>query len=129
MQADLNRFFNVTVTIENKNRDCYVLKASGDLKKIVSKGDSSYSQISRDFLHKKFRGQAVSTLTGLIEDILKKPVIDETNENHKIDLDLPADIFNYDLNNMISFLRRNGLDLVPAVRKLAVAVISENAGQ
>jgi thiol-disulfide isomerase/thioredoxin len=126
MQADFKKFFNVRVTIENKNRDCYVLKASGDLKKILSKNDSSYSQIARDFLHKKFRGQPVSTLTGLLEDILKKPVIDETNELHKIDLDLPGNIFSYDLKNMIAFLHRNGFDLIPAVRNIAVAVISED---
>jgi thiol-disulfide isomerase/thioredoxin len=124
IQDDLRKFFNVTVTIENKNINCYILKAS-DLKKILSKSDSSYSQIARDFLHKKFRGQPVSALTGLLEDILKKPVIDETKELHKIDLDFPRDIFSYDLKNMIAFLHRNGFDLIPAVRKIPVAVISE----
>jgi hypothetical protein len=129
IQDDLRKFFNITVSIENKNRDCYVLKAYGDLKKILSKSDSSYSQIARDFLHKKFRGQPVSTLTGLLEDILKKPVIDETNELHKIDLDFPSNIFSYDLKKMSAFLHRNGFDLVPAVRNIAVAVISEDPKQ
>lgn len=129
IRDDLRKFFNITVSIENKNRNCYVLKASGDLKKILSKGDSSYSQIARNFLHKKFRGQPVSTLTGLLEDILKKPVIDETNELHKIDLDLPGNIFSYDLKNMTAFLHRNGFDLVPAVRNIPVAVISDDPKQ
>jgi len=124
LQDDLRKFFNVRVSLENKNMECYVLKPSGDLKKIIAKSDSSYSQIARDFLHKKFRGQPVSTLTGLMEDILKKPVIDETNEHHKIDLDFPSNIFSYDLTNMIAFLHRNGLDLIPAVRKIGVAVIA-----
>lgn len=124
LQDDLRKFFNVRVSFENKNMDCYVLKPSGDLTKIIAKSDSSYSQIARDFLHKKFRGQPVSALTGLMEDILKKPVIDETNEHCKIDLDFPSNIFSYDLANMIAFLHGNGLDLIPAVRKIRVAVIA-----
>jgi thiol-disulfide isomerase/thioredoxin len=124
LKDDLHKFFNVRVSFENKNMDCYVLKASGDLTKIIAKSDASYSQIARDFLHKKFRGQPVSALTGLMEDILKKPVIDETNEHRKIDLDFPSNIFSYDLANMIAFLHRNGLDLIPAVRKIRVAVIA-----
>jgi thiol-disulfide isomerase/thioredoxin len=129
IQADLNKFLNVRVTIENKNMNCYVLKAADNFNKILSKGDSSYSKIAKDFVHKKMRGQPVSMLTGLLEDILKKPVIDETNEHRKIDLDFPTNIFSYDLKNMIRFLRRNGFDLIPSVRNIRVAVISEDSKQ
>lgn len=129
MQADISKFFNITAKIAKENIDCYLLKPGDNFYKILSKGDSSYSQIARSHLHKKLIGQPVSKLAELLEYILKKPVLVETNDSHKIDLALPQNIYNYDLDSIIAFLRMNCFDLIPTVRNINVAVITENSKQ
>lgn len=126
MREDLARFLNVTVRIENRSVTCYALKATARINRSYSKTDSAcFDATSKSYI-KRFRKQPVSMLIGLLEDILKIPVIDETNDLHNFDLDFPGDVYDFDLKRMNSFLHRNGFDLIPAVRKISVAVISED---
>jgi len=126
LQSDFRKFFNAVVKVEERNVDGYVLKANSGIKNIFSKSDSSYSGIAENIMNKRMRKQPVKKLAGMLEDILDKPVIDETEVLQNIDLDFPHDIFSYDLESLNAFLQKNGFDLIPSKRKISVAVISED---
>lgn len=126
MQNDLAKFFNVEVVMQEKKSNCYILTVTDNIKKVISRDDSSYSEVASGYLQKKFRGQTVGYFASILENVLKVPVIDETNEYRKIDIDFPADFLNYDPSRIIHFLRQNGFHLAPSTRQINVLVVREN---
>lgn len=117
IRSDLEKFFNITVTINKHSMDGYDLKAIGGPDNITVV-DTSYS--------KTLTKQPVKAVISLLEGLLQKPVSDQTAINSKIDFNYPKGMESYSLEKMNQVLKKNGFYLVPAKQNVSIAVIKED---
>jgi thiol-disulfide isomerase/thioredoxin len=117
IRSDLQKFFNITVTISKRITDGYNLKAI-NLPDNKMQVDTSYSEA--------FNKQPVKAVISLLEGILQKPVSDQTAISSKINFKYPKGMESYSLEMVNQVLEKNGFYLVPAKQNINIAVIMED---
>lgn len=121
---DLNRVSGFRARLEKRKVTCFVLKATGSLNAIRTKGGEPESALYND----SFPVLLNSPFTHLVYylndvEALTFPVIDETHFNGNVDLIFRAP-FN-EADRIQAELRRYNLQLVKAKRTIDVMVLSE----
>jgi len=125
VQDDLERIFGVKVKNEKRTLDCWVLTATDQVSKSFTKGRASELEMDKSSIKKHIFNNPVSALTNLLNSFMEKPVVDETGLLNNIDIELPADFYNYDIKALKNFLHKNGFNLIEGKRELEVAVITD----
>lgn len=128
MQEDLRRYFGISGRIEQRLTDCYVLQAdTAILGRYRSKGGRQVYTLFDDD-GKAMRNEAVGRLAGWLDYVMDRPVVDETNYQDNLDLDLT--LINRDCTDL-DYVNRGlvgfGLRLVPERRVQTVFVITHSS--
>jgi thiol-disulfide isomerase/thioredoxin len=126
LRTDLWRSFAITACSEYRLMDCYVLSASEQVKKCLSKGGVTGSDTDSLTLKKYIRNSPVSELLSVLGRKYNRPWVDETGLQQNIDISFPYDFFRYSLQQVKDFLLGYGLLMTPAKRSLQVAVLKPN---
>lgn len=112
--------------LEKRTTDCLLLVRTSDDDLIKSKGgNKKYSLFSKE--ESSLRNTPVSWLVNRLNDndVAGSFVIDQTNYDHHVDLDINAQPG--DLQGIIKELNKYGLDLVKARREVDLFIISAQA--
>jgi thiol-disulfide isomerase/thioredoxin len=125
MQEDLSRNFKLVAKTEIRSRECLSLVANSQIKKALTKGGEPGSDIGKSSLRKHIRNKSVSVLIELLNLISDKPVVDETFLSENVDIDLPYDIYSYDIVKVKEFLHSIGFDLKDVKKELEVSLITD----
>jgi len=122
LQDDVNRFFSFSVSIENKETDCYTLKKINSLSHVKPGDKETYMRYIDLSYHLKNKPVSVliQSLNGmnLFKDI---PLIDETYYTENIDINL-INAFS-DISTLKIQLLRFGFILEKEKRKIRLLVI------
>jgi len=126
MQQDLYRWFGLTAKNQEENIDCYVLAtdSAGSVKK--AKWRKPLLDVEPETAHKIFINEPISALTRLLERLTGKTVLNETDFHSNINLEIPRDIFEFSVPQLMQFLKSNGFELVLAHRKLKAIVVIQH---
>jgi len=125
MQEDLFRAFHLRAKKEIRSIDCYTVKTNNNIKVSLTKGNNTGFDLEQTSVHKYISNEPISHLMNMIEFITNKPVINETDLNSNIDMEIPKDIYSFSIERLTSFLYEKGFELSSARRPMEVAVISE----
>ena len=120
--------FGLSVTWEPREMDVYVLTAKNPnpqhLAPAVSGEGSSYSS---DSLSIRVVNGTLDSLTGRLEDLLGKPVLDETTLTNRFDFDFKSDAKEWEHPNPETLTQdvrdQLGLELTPARRTVELLVV------
>ncbi|MCW3119898.1 MAG: Thiol-disulfide isomerase or thioredoxin [Chitinophagaceae bacterium] len=126
MKEDLARNFNAIAKNEHRIITCYLLKTNANIHKSIAKSGLAEKDVEKISLKKFIHNMPVTFLTELLNSIFVHPVIDETGLKENINIDLPFDIYSYDLKKWQALLSKNGFSLTETKRKLEVAVITDS---
>ena len=122
-QQDLFRMFRLSARNEIRDIDCYTLKIYNSEKIKKSKNVAPQMDAEPESEHKFLLNQPVSKLTSLLERLLNKPVVNETDYPGKIDLEIPPDIYSFSIPEIRKFLELNGFQLQAERRKMKAIVV------
>ena len=118
MQEDIRRYFNITVTEQRRQTNCYVLKKGKTVPMSVYKkadvGEMPGSGVK--FVHYA----SVSAIVDLLNNYLDRPLVDETGLSEKIKLDiiLPLDVS--DSRTIIRTLKNAGFEVNQELKTFGV---------
>ena len=126
MRHDLHRYFGYQVKIDFKPMSCWVL-SSIDSTKAIEKSIKVRRETNLNEstgLPIFFNNSRLSNLVSHLErKILKVPVIDETNIQSNVTLQLPKDL--HDISLLQSSLEKQGLKLTRELRTIPIAIITK----
>lgn len=126
MQEDILRYFKIAAKNETRLTDCYILRATPNVKKIKSSGGHSLIDIQENSLIKYIKDRPVSLLIEqVLQPLLNKPVLDETNLGFNIDMTIPNDYRDYSIENISEYLQANGLLLISSQKEIEIVVITD----
>jgi thiol-disulfide isomerase/thioredoxin len=123
-QMDLKKYFGITVHNEMRKMKCLVLeklpqaRAASD-----SFGDKSFD-LQKNTLKKYIHNRSVASAVRLLNLYSNLPIIDESDVNGDISLDLPFDLT--DIKGLQNSFARAGFTLKEDDRKLEVTLISDH---
>jgi thiol-disulfide isomerase/thioredoxin len=125
-QEDLFRMFRLSARNEIRDIDCYTLKIYNSGK--IRKGKNVVPQMDAEpeTEHKFLVNKPVSVLTSLLERIINRTVINETDYQGNIDLEIPYDIYNFPIPKLMEFLKSNGFELQASRRKMKAIVVVQH---
>lgn len=126
MQADLQRFWCIHYYIVARDTECFVITLLDTAK--IPKGRRGVHAESNFLDHRNepvfFRNTVLSTIAGQLEDYYKMPVIDDTGYNHKISLNLPANVS--DIKAVTNSLEKQGLKISRGKRRIQYLVVEDS---
>ena len=126
LQNDLERTFHAVARKEMRNIECYIITVNNNISKCITKGGPASIDINKESLHKYINNTSCKVLVEMLDNLLDKPVIDESGFTGNIDMVFPGNIYHDTPAQVISFLAKNGFTLSVASRKIAVGVIAES---
>ncbi|KAA9040830.1 DUF3738 domain-containing protein [Ginsengibacter hankyongi] len=126
LQSDLERTFHAVARKEMRDIDCYILTANNNISKCITKGGAASIDINEKSLRKYINNTSPKVLAEMLDNLLDKPVIDESGFTGNIDMVFPGSIYHYTPAQVISFLAAKGFTVSVASRKIAVGVIAES---
>lgn len=134
MKRDLENYFNAYGKIEKRKVECFVLVRTTKKNILHSKGGKSgYSfrkaphDTSAYFSNMPFKDFVIYLRSLLDQQQLITPFMDATKYNARVDIALPASLFDikFDLKLLRQSLMKYGLDIKAEKRKIDVLVIHE----
>jgi thiol-disulfide isomerase/thioredoxin len=126
MTEDLNRFFGLHVSAVTRQLDCLVLTHNGKPVKAISKGgDKATNMFDENDEIKFIRNYPIEVLIAKLNNILKMPVLDESNFKQNLDAAFVKDLT--ELGSLRKVLQDYGFDLVKEKREIEVLVISNKS--
>jgi thiol-disulfide isomerase/thioredoxin len=119
MLAELQQFFNISVTLRTQKINCLFLVRKDILNDIRTRGGASVENISEDGLNIKYMNQPVNMLIDYLNcSFTGIPfILDKTRYSANIDIELNLDSFN-DVGKLRRALMDKGLDLIPGTELL-----------
>ena len=121
-RAMLEAALNFEVTRETRETDVLILGKT-EAKPIGLKEAGTLKMTTSDAGVIQESNRTVSEIAGLLEDVFKKPVIDETGITGRYDFQLPNN--GADLQASIATLRKLGFRIEPARRMIEVLVVTK----
>ncbi|MCL4638159.1 MAG: TlpA family protein disulfide reductase [Olivibacter sp.] len=123
MAVDIENFFDLTCTMEERTLSCWVIERLSS--KVKSTGDrQSYNNLYEPTNGgKQMVNQPIKILVAALNHYWDNMVIDETNEGGNLDLKLPDDL--RDIEGVQNALRKQGFLLRKDIRKMKVFVIAD----
>ena len=125
LREDLLRLFPVTVIIAKRNMTCFSLTTNNNISRSVSKGGQPDIDIRESALKKHMRNAPLSELIYLLEEILQMPVINETQLEEGIDINLPFDILSFKEEQLKQLLSNIGFTLSRNKQEIEVAIFTD----
>lgn len=124
MLDNLNKFFNLSASIETRSVKCLALLKTGkEIPISSSKEEPENSLYETDGKPKHIQNQQLSVLVHKMNDLFEMPVIDETNFSGKVNMQLPADLS--DLKKLKTALNKYGFDLIEREQQLKMFMLAE----
>lgn len=126
MQMDLNRYFGIAATIEQRKTEVYALVIK-DRTKIKTSGGKSLATSS--ILWVNIKNKPLSALISILQQFNEKSslngpiIVDETHYAGNIDIDISAPL--NDMNLLRAELQKNGLDLVQRKKTIPILVLRD----
>jgi len=128
MQQDLLRYFGIYVKKEKLPLPCYLLQAdTAMLAKFRSKGGKPENRLYEK-INRYIRNKPLTILSGYLDWILDKNVIQQTDINYNLDLALP-DIPEIDMAALQQYLQGFGITLTPTTATIEQFVIYQSPKQ
>lgn len=127
LQDDIRRSFGLIAKNEMRTINCYALKIKNKhlVQKLLTKGGPVEEDIDKNSLFKHLKNKPFSSLVEILNSLLKYPLIDKSNLTVKVDIELPYNIYNFNIKLLNEFLTKNGLILEEYKNTLEVAVITD----
>lgn len=128
IQADLEKTFQIKVSTEKKLVNCYVLKATSNISKIISRNSTPVLDMEQETLNRLFINQPVSTLTDLLNNskaFSATPLINDTGVAYNIDLPNPPLFTEMNTIEALNYLQKIGFAITLEERSIDVAVIED----
>ena len=128
MQNDLNNYFSVALeiyaTVEERTMDCWILKKTGNIEDLITKGETGKYKYDKDsaILINRHMGYLIEEINSIDP---KKIMIDETGIKDNIDMIFPHTVI-VDIKTANNFLDQYGLTLVNRKMPVEMIVIKEN---
>lgn len=123
MLADLNRFFNLSVTVQERRTPYLALVKAGMPSASGPEELPENSLYEPDNKPKHIQNQPVAALVTRLNDLYSKPVLDETGFSKNVSLQLPADLSV--LKELKSALKKYGFDLIEKEKVMPMCVFQE----
>lgn len=129
LQQDMYRLLRVSVKNEERWMPCMVLKQRDEPACMLTEGGVPAFETGREHPRSFIRNQPLDILTDLVNNLPAMrdlPVINETGITGNIDIALPAGFRDMGQTELLAFLEKTGFVLEKAVRKIKVAVITND---
>ncbi len=126
MQCDLMKFFPYKATVETRQLPCYELIATETArKKLRTKGLDSKLTTSDGYTYIKYVNAPVRNLLTIINSVTgrKIPVIDKTGIEGNIDLNIDAELKNFEA--VRKSLQKSGLDIIKGTKEMKCIVLRD----
>jgi thiol-disulfide isomerase/thioredoxin len=120
LAADLERYFNVTASIAEKWTPVFILKPGNNINCIYTQNGPADSDVGKETLEPFIINGRMGSLTGFLQAVLKKTVLDETGVTEAIDMRFPKGFWNYSPQQVNQFLRQHGIELHEGERLLPI---------
>ncbi len=126
LREDLNRVFQVSVRKEKRTSDAWVLTATEKAGNILlSEGGEPTWLIDKSSKEKYIRNKPISAMVDLLNAYSPIPVIDETGISSPIDIQLPSQFFEGDMDQVRRYFLRYGLILTRGHREIDFTIIND----
>ncbi len=125
LRADLTRVFRVSVRKEKRTGDVWVLTATKKVSNILSEGGKPTWLIDKSSKEKYIRNKPISAMVDLLNAFSPIPVIDETNISSSIDILLPSQLYEGDMEQVRRYFLRYGLILTREQREIDFTIIND----
>jgi thiol-disulfide isomerase/thioredoxin len=122
-QRDLERNFRISITKTKRRVKCFVLRNTDSLFSALSKGGSERWEITSKLSKKLVRNYPIHEMIKKINHYSDVPLIDETNLNKNVDMDLPDNL--WDTDALVMVFRRTGLRVTEEYRVMDVVIIKD----
>ena len=124
MREDLERIFKVTAVIEKRKLPCIVLKASPQIQKALAKKNTPrLVDVEKETLHKFIHNTPIVFAIQLLNSYSPLPIIDESNLNANISIELPYDLS--DTKALMQSLTNAGFNVKEEQRLIDVTVLKD----
>ena len=123
LRIDLERYLGVTVKLETRGQDVWVLKRVNDEQRLRSTEEKPIWRIDKKAKEKFIRNMPVSALVDVLNTLSPVPVVNETGITFPIDIDLPYGLHQIPISESTSYLLKHGLRLEKEEREIEFAII------
>jgi thiol-disulfide isomerase/thioredoxin len=128
LRQDLYRCFHVVAKKELRPVTCYTVVANNRLPQYFTTHATASAELGRAATNKHLYNQSIDFLLDNIGPYLHQPVFNETGVSQHIDVDLPNNIYTYNVSQLRDWLFDKGFTLVDTVKELEVAVLTTDTG-
>ncbi|HEY5408358.1 MAG TPA: redoxin domain-containing protein [Ginsengibacter sp.] len=127
-REDLERIFKVTAVIEKRKLPSIVLKASPQIQKALAKKNTPrLVDVEKETLHKFIHNTPIVFAIQLLNSYSPLPIIDESNLNANISIELPYDLS--DTKALMQSLTNAGFNVKEEQRLIDVTVLKDVPSQ
>ena len=116
LKSDIQQLFNLNVEQKNGALDVYVVRATPEIDQKKSSGGVSESQMDKRLGTVFFKNVDLANVLGAFNRHLSLPMVQDSIPSLRVDFVLPKAIEDMNEDEIISYLRANGLDVVETRR-------------
>lgn len=123
IREDIKRYFRITVHNEMRKEKCLILKKRIDFKLPVIKKSEKKIELQKDSRQKYIHNVPIPVVLHLLNEYCSFPLIDESNIDVNISIDLPFDLT--DIKALKGAFKKIGFNLEEEEREIEMNVISD----